>query len=92
MKGVDELLRVSKVRSWLPAIVSKIIAFPFDKVLELVTILTTIQDVFNFVFEFIIDLNWLWRWRSVSVYFIALPWGEAVDMEDGVLSHGQWKE
>jgi hypothetical protein len=92
VKGVDELLRVSKVCSWLPAIVPRIIAFPFDKVLELITILMTIQDVFDFVFEFIIDLNWLWRWRSAPVYFVAPPWGEAVDMEDRVLSHGWWKE
>ena len=92
MKGVDELLRVSKVCSWFPTIVPKIIALPFDQVLELVTILTTVQDVFNFIFEFVIDLNWLWRWWSVSVYLIAAPWGETVDMKDRVLSHGWRKE
>ena len=92
MKGVDELLRVSKVRSWFPAIMPKIVAFPFDKVLKLVTILTTIQDVFDFIFKFVIDLNWLQRWRSVSIYFIAPPWGEVVDMEYRVLLHGWWKE
>jgi hypothetical protein len=92
MKGVDELLRVSKVCSWFPAVVPKIIAFSFDKVLELVAILTTVQDVFDFIFKFVIDLDWLGRWWSVSVYLIAAPWGETVDMKDRVLSHGWRKE
>jgi hypothetical protein len=51
MKGVDKLLRVSKVSSWFPAVVSSIVAFSFDKVLVLVAILTTIKDTFNFIFK-----------------------------------------
>jgi hypothetical protein len=42
VEGVNKLLRVSKVSSWFPAIMLSIVAFPFDKVLILVVILTTI--------------------------------------------------
>lgn len=87
MKGVDELLGVSKVCSRFPTIVTLIVSFPLDKVLELVTILTTVEDEFYLVFRFVVDLSWLWRWRCFSIYVVTPPWGEAVDVKHGVLFH-----
>jgi hypothetical protein len=42
MEGVNELLRVSKMSGWFPAIVTRVIVLPLDKVFVLVMILTTI--------------------------------------------------
>jgi hypothetical protein len=91
MKGVNELLGVSKVSSRFPAIMTKIIAFPFDQVLVLVAILTTIQDVFDFIFKLVFNLDWLWRWWCVPINFVTKPRRKVVDMKDWVLVHG-WRE
>jgi hypothetical protein len=87
VEGVNKLLGVSKVSSWFPAVMPSIIALPFDKVLILVAILTTVQDTFNFVFEFVFNLNRFRGWWVLSVDVIAVPWREAVDVEDRVLTH-----
>jgi len=50
VKGIDELFRMSKVCSRFPTIVTRIITFPFDKVLILVTVFATVENVFNFIF------------------------------------------
>jgi hypothetical protein len=92
MEGVNKLLRVSKVSSWFPAIVTRVIALPLDKVLVLVMILTTIQDAFNFIFKLVFDLDWLRRWWHMTIDFIAKPGRETINMEDGMLVHGWWEE
>jgi hypothetical protein len=92
MEGVNELLRVSKVSGWFPAIVTRVIALSLDKVLVLVTILTTIQGVFNFIFKLVFDLDRLRRWWHMTIDFIAKPRRETIDMKDGMLAHGWWEE
>jgi hypothetical protein len=91
IKGIDELLRVSKVSSWFPAVVTGIVAFPFDKVLILVVILTTIQNAFNFIFKFVSNLDQFRGWWSMFIDFITMPWRETINMKDWVLPHG-WGE
>lgn len=38
-----------------------IIAFPLNKVLELIAIFATIEDVANFIFKIIVNFNWWGR-------------------------------
>jgi hypothetical protein len=90
MKGIDQFLRMGKVGSGLPAIMPRIVTFPFDKVLVLVTILAAIEYGFDFIFKLVIDRDGLWRRRGVAIDFIAMPWGETVNMEDWVLVHTWW--
>ena len=52
---------------------TSIIAFPLDKILKLITILATVKDGFNFIFQFIIHLDWNWRWWIYAVNVIATP-------------------
>jgi hypothetical protein len=91
VEGVNELLRVSKVVSWFPTVVARIIAFPFNKILILITVLTTVENILDFIFKFVIDLDWFRGWWRMSVDFVAMPRGEAVNMEDRMLVHGRRK-
>jgi hypothetical protein len=67
--------------------VACIIAFPLDEVLVLIAILVTIEHAFDLVFSFVVNLNWWWWGRVFSIYFVAGPGGESVDMEYRVLVH-----
>ena len=73
MEGFDELLGVSDVCCWFLAVVSHVIAFPFDEILILIMECAAVQDLFNFVFEFVVDLNRLWRWWVLTVNVVAVP-------------------
>ena len=77
--------------SRFPAVVSCIIALPFDEVLILIAILTTAKDALNLIFKHIIDLNWGWRQWIKSIDLIAMPWGKMINMKDGVLVHRGWE-
>lgn len=61
MKGLDKVWAVSEMRSRFPTVVSSIVALPFDKVLILVAILTTVKNALNFIFKGIVDLYRGWR-------------------------------
>ena len=50
---------------------SGIVASPFDQVLILVSIFTAVEDLFDLVFSFIVDLNWFWRGWIVTVDAVA---------------------
>ena len=53
----------------------------------LVTVLAAVEDTFDLIFDFVIDLNW-GRWGKIrSVNVVAYPGREAVDVEDRVLMH-----
>jgi hypothetical protein len=47
--------------------------------------------VFDFIFKFIFDLDWLRRWWSVPIDFVAMPRRKTIDVKHGVLAHG-WRE
>jgi hypothetical protein len=71
IKGIYKLLGMSKISSWLPAIVARVVAFPPDKVLVLVAILTTILNTFNFIFQVVINLYRGRRRGVLAIYIIA---------------------
>ena len=87
MKGIYKFLGVSKIGGWFPAIVSNKVALPFDQVLVLVSILTTVKNLFNFIFKVIFNLYWFWWWGGVAVNIIVLPRREMVNVENGMLMH-----
>ena len=87
MKGVYKFLGVSEIGGWFPAVVSGMVPFPFDQVLVLVLVLTTVKNLFNFILKFVFDLDWIWWWGDVAINVVALPRGEAVDMKNRVLMH-----
>ena len=87
MKIFDKIWGVSEVSGRFPTVVSSIIAFPLNQILVLVTIFAAVENLFDFVFEFIFDLYWLWRFGICAVDIIASPGREAVDVEDRVLMH-----
>ena len=45
------------MRSRFLTIITSIVAFPLDKILKLITIPATVKDSFNFIFQFIINLD-----------------------------------
>ena len=57
MECFKEVRAVSEVSRRFPVIMPRIIPFPLDKVLVLVAVLTTIQDAFYLVFQFIFDFD-----------------------------------
>jgi hypothetical protein len=61
VEGIYKFLGVSKVSSGFPTIVSRIITMPFDEVLVLIMVLTTVEHTLYFIFEFLINLN-RFRW------------------------------
>jgi hypothetical protein len=75
MESFHDLFAVRKVSSRLPAVVPRIIPLPFDEILILIPILTTVEDVLNLVFKFIVHLDRVWRRRVVSLNLVPLPWG-----------------
>src|SRR6267154_6870458 len=92
VKGIYKLLGVSKVSGWFPTVVPSVVAFPFDEVLILVTILTTVEDALYLVFKFVVHLYGVWRGWYASVDFVTLLWGKTVNVEDQVLAHRWWEE
>ena len=62
MKFLDCFLGVGNVLGWFPAIVSLIKAFPAYEILELATIVSAVQDMFNFPLLFSINFYRFWRW------------------------------
>jgi hypothetical protein len=90
VEGIYQVSTVSKVSSWFPAIVAMIIASPLDKILELVPIFATIEDLFYFIFKVVINFyRFRWGWVT-TMNFISLPWRESIHMKDGMLSHRGW--
>ena len=75
MEGFDELLGVSDICCWFPAVVSHVVAFPFNEILILITECAAVQDLFDFIFEFVVDLNRFWRWWVLTVDVVAMPGG-----------------
>jgi hypothetical protein len=69
----------------------RIIPLPFDEVLVLVPILTTVEDVLDLILDLIIHLDRVWRGWIMSLDFIPLPWGQTVYVEDRMLPH-KWRE
>src|SRR6267154_1655967 len=92
VKSVYKLLGVSEVSGWFPTVMPSVVAFPFDEVLMLVTILTTVEDPLHLVFKFVVHLYGVWRGWYVSVDFVTLPRGKTVNVEDRVLVHKWWEE
>ena len=64
-----------------------IVALPFDKVLILISELATVQNGFNFIFKFFINLNRCRRRWLLSVDHIPFPRRQTVDMKHRVLVH-----
>ena len=89
MELVDDFLAVCKAFGWLPAVVAFAIAFPSNQILELVTVCAAVQDFLNFVLQLAIDFH-RFRWgRLFSIDVVALPWREAVNMDDRMpVCHG----
>ena len=73
MEGSDQLLGVSQVGSWFPGGVAGAVAFPLDKVLKLALEEAGVQNLFDFVFFFAVDLNRLGSRRFVDAI---VPIGE----------------
>jgi hypothetical protein len=87
VEGIYKFLGVSKVSSRFPTIVSCIITAPFDEVLVLVTVLTTVEHTLYFIFKFLINLNRFRWWWVVAIDSVTVPGRETVDVEDWVLAH-----
>jgi len=92
VKSVYKLLEVSEVSGWFPTVMPGVVTFPFDEVLMLVTILTTVEDALHLIFKFVVHLYEVWRGWYASVDFVTLPWGKTVNVEDRVLVHKWWEE
>jgi hypothetical protein len=75
MESLHNLRATRKVSSWFPTIMPRIIPLPFDEVLVLVPILTTVEDVLDLILDLVIHLDRVWRGRIMSLDFIPLPWG-----------------
>ena len=84
----DEVRAIGKVLGWFPTVVTCIIAFPLDEVLELVAVSAAIQYVVKLIFKLVIYLDRLWRWWCLTVYFISLPRRETINVENRMLMHG----
>jgi len=87
MKSLHDLRATWEISSRFPTIMPRVVPLPFDKVLVLVAILTTVEDIFDLIFDFVIHLDRVWRGWIVSLDFVALPWGQTVHVENRVLSH-----
>jgi hypothetical protein len=46
---------------YLPAVITCIIAFPFDQILKVVILYATVKDLLNLIFILTINNNWGWR-------------------------------
>jgi hypothetical protein len=68
-----------------------IIPLPFDEVLVLIPILTTVEDVLDLILNLIIHLDRVRRGWIMSLDFVALPRGQMVYVEDRMLPH-KWRE
>jgi hypothetical protein len=58
VKSINKIWTMGKVSSGFPAIVASIVALPLNKILVLVTVFAVVQYVLNFVFDFVVDLDW----------------------------------
>ena len=91
IKVIYKLLWVNKMNGGFPAIVARVITFPFDKILILVAIFVTVKDLFHSIFKVIVNGDRLWWLRYVAINLIAFPGGEMVNMKNWVLMHRRWK-
>jgi hypothetical protein len=87
MKSVDEIRTMGEVDGRLPTVMSCIIATPLDEVLVLVAIAPAVEDLFDFVFKCVVDLDWIGGWGVEAINGIPVPWGETIDVENRVLVH-----
>jgi hypothetical protein len=70
-----------------PTIVAMVIALPLDQVLKLIAIFAAIKDLFYFIFQVIVYLDWIWWCWGLAMDFIAFPGGQPVYIEDWMLAH-----
>jgi hypothetical protein len=87
MKGCGQFRRVSKISSRFPAVMALIIAFPFNQILILVTILTTIKDGLDFILIYVVNMIRRRRGGREAIDCVTTPWGKAVYMKGWVLTH-----
>jgi hypothetical protein len=73
---------VCQILGGFPGVFAFAIAFPADKVLELMAVNTTVNDRINLVFFFALN-DYRFR-RGWFVKTVVVPWIEAADMEDGI--------
>jgi len=50
VESLEKLGTMSEMRCRLPTIVASVIALPFDKVLELIAVLSTVKYLVNLIF------------------------------------------
>jgi hypothetical protein len=78
----NSFLSVCQVPGGFPGVFAFAIAFPADKVLELMAVNTTVDDRIDLVFFFALN-DYRFR-RGWLVKTVVVPWTEAADMEDGI--------
>jgi len=59
--------------------------------LILITILTTVENSLDFIFILIVNVIRRRRRGEKAIDHITMPGGEAIDMEDRMLTHRGWK-
>jgi hypothetical protein len=78
----NSFLSMRQVFGGFPGVFTFTIAFPADKVLELMAVNTTVNDRIDLVFFFALNDYGFRRRRFVKT--VVMPWTEATDMEDGI--------
>jgi hypothetical protein len=78
----NSFLSVRQVFGGFPGVFAFAVAFPANKVLELMVVNTTVDDRINLVFFFALNDYRFRRGRFVKT--VVVPWTEATDMEDGI--------
>jgi hypothetical protein len=74
----------------LPAIVPRVVTFPFDEILVLIAVGSAIEELFNFIFQFIVNDHGFWWWVGVFGPAV-LPRRETIHMENRMLVHRGWE-
>jgi hypothetical protein len=78
----NSFLSVCQVLGGFPSVFAFAVAFPADKVLELMAENTTVDDGIDFVFFFALN-DYRFR-RGWLVKTVVMPWAKATDMEHGI--------
>ena len=76
MEVFDNLGSVCAVVGGFPSVISIAVALPLDQILELTSVEATVEDVFDLVFFFVVNHDWVWWWGLVEA--IVAPRAEPV--------------
>jgi len=85
MESVDSIRRVFKVAGWLPDTIWVVEACPLDLVLELVSMVSGVEDFLHFPLLLFLDNSGRWWWLVVAGDGFRTGYGfEEADVEDWV--------